>query len=348
MNMNRSVHVKYNACGGAAACMKEFFMKTKFFVAGMLAMALAFGLLLIGCDTGTSSGSGAPAKVTTPTASPAAGVVLSGKAITLSTSTSGAMIYYTTNNSVPTSNSTAYSDSSKPTITGLTTIKAIAYKGGMTDSGVLTAAYTIADFANPPDIVADVATAKAYFELIWNDIPGDWQTFFATIWAEEGADGGGVVDTDLNNVDNEVWWEMIEGWPQYHMFWPTLVAKMEADEKPTAAPPVWPSDGTVIKSYLEGIWDDPLMTNDWKDYYLETIMYYYNYDYTDGNADDITLPNSLSAVDDKVWNYMKTAWNGSKWEPEDAQHIFEHLAVAINFGLSPGEEIDGFIGIVRK
>jgi hypothetical protein len=118
-------------------------MKNQFSVFGMLAMALALCFVFIGCDTGTSSGGSDPAKVATPTASPAAGAVLSGRAITLSSSTSGAKIYYTTDGSVPTSSSTAYSDSSKPTITGSTTIKAIAVKSGMTDSNILTAAYTI-------------------------------------------------------------------------------------------------------------------------------------------------------------------------------------------------------------
>jgi hypothetical protein len=119
-------------------------MKNQFSVCGMLAMALALGLVFIGCDTGTSSGSGEPVKVATPTASPAAGLVDTGTEITLSTSTGGAAIRYTTDGTNPTSTTgTVYSASSKPVITVNATIKAIAYKEGMTGSDVLAAAYTI-------------------------------------------------------------------------------------------------------------------------------------------------------------------------------------------------------------
>lgn len=82
-----------------------------------------------------------PPQVATPTASPASGAVLSGTAITLSTTTAGATIYYTTNGTTPTTASAQYT--SPISITTATTIKAIAVKSGMTNSSVLTAAYTI-------------------------------------------------------------------------------------------------------------------------------------------------------------------------------------------------------------
>lgn len=82
--------------------------------------------------------------VATPTATPGAGAVASGTAITLSTTTTGATIYYTTNGATPNRSSTKYSTTNKPTITGATTLKAIAVKAGFADSTVLTAAYTLA------------------------------------------------------------------------------------------------------------------------------------------------------------------------------------------------------------
>jgi hypothetical protein len=317
----------------------------KFFAVGMLAAALAFGVISAGCDNGTSPDDG-PAKVVTPTANPAAGVVVSDTEITLSTSTSGADIRYTLNGTDPTSTTgTEYSASSKPTFTANTTIKAIAYKDGMTDSDVLTAAYSIASFSNPPDTIADAATARAYFETIWNDIPEDWQTFFMTLWAEEGE--GGEVPEDLDEIDDDHWEEMVESWPSYQQVWPALHEKMEANESPVAAPPVWPSNGTAIKTYVEGIWDD--LTEDWQDYYLETIMYYYNHNHSEST---ITLPDDLDSVDDAVWAYMKTAWNGHDYQPEDAQHIFESLVLAINvLGMSPDTpSLDDFIcaGLIRE
>jgi len=62
--------------------------------------------------------------------------------VTISTTTSGASIRYTTDGSTPTSTTgTLYS---APVAVGVTeTLKAIAYKTGMTDSAVASAAYTI-------------------------------------------------------------------------------------------------------------------------------------------------------------------------------------------------------------
>ncbi|WP_019913041.1 S-layer homology domain-containing protein [Paenibacillus sp. HW567] len=89
---------------------------------------------------------GAMAQVDAPTASPAGGAVASGTTVTLSTATSGATIYYTTDGSTPTSGSTVYS--APIPLTSAKTIKAIAVKAGMTDSTVLSEAYTIATQQN--------------------------------------------------------------------------------------------------------------------------------------------------------------------------------------------------------
>ncbi len=84
-----------------------------------------------------------PGQVATPTFSPAAGAVASGAAVTISCATEGAAIHYAMgeNPGDPTSQSTVYTG--PITITQPTTIKAIAVKGGMTDSAVASAAYTI-------------------------------------------------------------------------------------------------------------------------------------------------------------------------------------------------------------
>jgi hypothetical protein len=61
--------------------------------------------------------------------------------VTLATSTSGATIYYTTNGSDPTTSSTQYTAAIP--VSSATTLKAIAVKSGMTNSSIMTAAYTI-------------------------------------------------------------------------------------------------------------------------------------------------------------------------------------------------------------
>jgi len=61
--------------------------------------------------------------------------------VTISDSTPGATIYYTTDGSTPTTASTVYSG--PITVTQTTTIKAIAAASGMADSAVASATYTL-------------------------------------------------------------------------------------------------------------------------------------------------------------------------------------------------------------
>jgi hypothetical protein len=86
-------------------------------------------------------------KAAMPSASPGAGVVLTGTAVTLSTATAGADIYYTLDGSAPDRTKTWYSG--PISITAAVTIRAIAVKNGMTDSAVLEAAYSLAVAARP-------------------------------------------------------------------------------------------------------------------------------------------------------------------------------------------------------
>lgn len=79
--------------------------------------------------------------VATPTATPSAGAVAADTEVVLATTTPGATIYYTTDDTTPTMSSTVYT--AKIKITAATTIKAIAVKEGLAGSAMLTAAYTI-------------------------------------------------------------------------------------------------------------------------------------------------------------------------------------------------------------
>lgn len=86
--------------------------------------------------------------VATPIASPTGGEILTTTTISLSTTTSAPVsIYYTIDGNIPTSSSTLYT--SPISISGNTTIKAIAIKSGYIDSGIMTESYTIPIVVTP-------------------------------------------------------------------------------------------------------------------------------------------------------------------------------------------------------
>jgi ribosomal protein L40E len=87
-------------------------------------------------------------KVTTPTLGPAGGTYTSAQSITISCSTSGSSIRYTTDGAIPTSSTgTAYSGAIS--VASNQTLKAKAFANGMTDSDVASATYTIVDKTPP-------------------------------------------------------------------------------------------------------------------------------------------------------------------------------------------------------
>ena len=85
----------------------------------------------------------APTPAAAPTFSPAAGTYGSAQSVTLSDTTSGAAIYYTTNGTTPTTSSARYSPGAPIAVGSTTTIEAIAGASGYSSSTVATAAYTI-------------------------------------------------------------------------------------------------------------------------------------------------------------------------------------------------------------
>jgi len=92
-----------------------------------------------------NTGSTAAPLSTTPIFSPAGGNYATSQSVTMSSLTSGAQIYYTTNGSTPTTSSTLYSG--PVTVSSTSTLKAIAVATHFGSSTVGTAAYTVG--ANP-------------------------------------------------------------------------------------------------------------------------------------------------------------------------------------------------------
>ncbi len=109
-------------------------------------------------------------QVAAPTFSPAGGTYTSAQTVTISCATSGATIRYTTDGSEPTAASTQYAGSIN--VASTTTIKAKAFKSGMNESAVASAAFTInggdegVDLGNP-------AGAPAAGSISHNNWDGD-------------------------------------------------------------------------------------------------------------------------------------------------------------------------------
>jgi hypothetical protein len=91
------------------------------------------------CDTG--NGSQPLETVASPTATPPEGTYTSTQNVTLSSTTAGASIYYTLDGAPPTESSTPYTNAIL--IEDTKTLKAIAIKSGMNNSGIMTAVYTL-------------------------------------------------------------------------------------------------------------------------------------------------------------------------------------------------------------
>ncbi len=87
----------------------------------------------------------AASTVAAPTFSPAGGTYTSAQNVTISTTTAGATIYYTTDGSTPSSNSAVYS--APIAVSRYTVVKAIAVKDGVS-STVVTATYIISSGGN--------------------------------------------------------------------------------------------------------------------------------------------------------------------------------------------------------
>ena len=117
-------------------------LDNKFFaVLFLVAIVIGVGSLLNGCGAGSSGTIKTTAQAATPTFSPGAGTYASAQTVTISDSTAGASIYYTTDGSLPTTSSTKYS--SAIAVSSTETINAVAVASGYGNSSVASAVYAI-------------------------------------------------------------------------------------------------------------------------------------------------------------------------------------------------------------
>ena len=169
---------------GAIQVNQSMTLKAKAFKAGMTESYVASATFTIYNPT---SG-----RVATPLFNPAGGVYTGPQLASISCGTAAATIRYTTNGSEPTSSSTIYAGPLAVNTT--TTLKAKAFKSGMTDSYTASATYTIISpvpmviFNNTPvQNISDSINGQKYYVL---SVPADLTNLVIKIF-------GGSGDCDL-------------------------------------------------------------------------------------------------------------------------------------------------------
>ena len=113
--------------------------------------------------------SGGQQSVATPTFAPAAGTYYEAQNVTISCTTDGATIYYTTDGTDPVVEATGINGSqytSPIAISETTTVKALAVKSGMTNSAIASALYTIEEAPTVITIAAARALALNEYALV--------------------------------------------------------------------------------------------------------------------------------------------------------------------------------------
>ncbi len=107
------------------------------------AIAFKAGFEPSGLTTADYTITSPPIQVADPIFSPGGGAYSSTQIVAITSATSGASIRYTTDGSTPSETAGTLYSGTAVNVTANTTINAIAFKSGLTDSGVVSATYTI-------------------------------------------------------------------------------------------------------------------------------------------------------------------------------------------------------------
>lgn len=121
-------------------------------------------------------------KAQTPTFSPAAGEYVGTQSVSINCATSDVTIYYTTDGSTPTTNSTEYEGTIS--VSSSQTLKAIAVKANLENSDVASAAYTIHQPLTTMDAIFEASATAGNYYVTFNN------------WVVTGVSGNQVFVTD--------------------------------------------------------------------------------------------------------------------------------------------------------
>jgi len=177
---------------------------TRKFIYFAVIATIGFAILsLTGCPTPDGGGGGTGTEtetgketVATPKANPAAGAVPSGENLTLTSTTEGAEIWYTTNGNAPAKNGEGSTKYTIPfAVTPPVTVKAIAVKEGMNDSGIMTASYTLQTGSSSPENAIELIEGKWSDGNLTSTIGEQWFKFTATADTQYIHAGFGTMST---------------------------------------------------------------------------------------------------------------------------------------------------------
>ena len=176
--------------------------------------------------------------VATPTFSPAAGSYGSSQSVTISDSTSGSTIYYTTNGATPTTSSTKYTGAIS--VTSSETVEAIAAASGDNNSNIGSAAYVIETLPAAP--TSPSATGgNAQVSLSWTASTGatSYNVYRSTTSGGEGttAIASGITTTTYTNTG------LTNGAKYYYKIAAVNLAGTSAQSTEVSATPAAPVEG---------------------------------------------------------------------------------------------------------
>jgi N-acetylneuraminic acid mutarotase len=116
----------------------------------------------------------------TPTFSVQTGIYTTAQTVTINDSTSGSTIYYTTNDTTPTTSSPSLSPGGSITVSSSETVEAVAVASGYTNSDVATANYTISTPAATPTFSIPAGTYSSAQTVTINDTTSGATIYYTT------------------------------------------------------------------------------------------------------------------------------------------------------------------------